>query len=205
MMAVMKSRMRRLQSGSALGEQLIFYALVALCVIGLAAVFSQSVFWGFVIVGLSLAGGLLVLAFGYFQMKRGARRRAAQCRAKLEKAAAAHNVALDGVFLGEGEGAHTGFGVAGAARKLVYAHNGYRQPDLAVLDFDRLAGAFARPEGDRFRLEVRLRPDGDRSPRSRLFLSIESREEALRWVQALKPHLGERAKFVETGGGDEPA
>lgn len=202
MMAVMKSRMRRLQSGSALGEQLIFYALLALCLVGLAAVFSQSVFWGFVIVGVSLAGGLLVLAFGYFQVKRGARRRAAQCRAKLEKAAAAHNLDFDAVFLGEGEGAMTGFGIAGAAGKLVYAHNGYRQPDLAVLDFDRLAGAFARPDGDkRYRIEARMRPDGDRSPSSPLFLRIESREEAVRWVQALKPHLGDRVRFVETADG----
>lgn len=191
--------LRRHQSGSALGEQAIFYALVALCVVGFVSVFSQSVLWGFILVGVSLAGGLLLLAYGYFRMKREGRLRVERCRAKLEKAAAEQGAALDAVFLGEGEGAMTGFGVAGAAGKLVYAHNGYRQPDLAVLDFGELTAAFARPDGgNRYRLEARTRPGDDRSPRSTLFLRVESREEAERWVQVLQPHLGNRVRFVET-------
>jgi hypothetical protein len=189
--------LRRHQYGSALGEQAIFYALVALCVVGFASVFSQSVFWGFVILGVSLAGGLLLPAYGYFRMKREGRLRVERCRAKLEKAAAGQGAALDAVFLGEGEGAMTGFGVAGTAGKLVYAHNGYRQPDLAVFDFDELTAAFARPDGgNRYRIEVRVRSRDGRAPRAAMFLRVEGRAEADRWVQVLKPHLGERVKFV---------
>jgi len=199
----MRSRLRCHQSGSALGEQVIFYALVALCVVGLVSVFSQSVFWGFVIVGVSLAGGLLLLAFGYFQLKRGERRRVEHCRAKLTRAAAAQGATLDAVFLGEGEGVTTGFGIAAAARKLFYAHNGYRKPDLAAIDFDDVAAAFARPDGqNRYRLEART---GSGDGRKALFLSVESREEAARWVQVLQPHLGERARLVETGDGEARA
>ncbi len=201
----MRFRLRQHLSGSAPGEQLILYALMALCLVGLVAVFSQSVLWGFIIVGISLATGLLVLAFGYYQLMRAPRRRVEQCRTKLEKAAAAHNLDLDAVFLGEGEGATTGFGVAAAARKLVYAHNGYRQPHLAVFDFGELAAAFARPDGKRYRVEARMRAGDGRAPRAALFLRVEGREEAECWIRLLKPYLGERARFVEAGGGEERA
>lgn len=195
--------MRSRQSGSALGEQLIVGAVMVLYFGLLAIAFGQSLSTGLVVIALTVAAALAILVFGVSRDRREARRRAQRCREKLEQAAAAQGAALDTVFLGEGEGALTGFGIAGAAHKLFYAHNGYRKPDLAVLDFSGVAAAFARPDGQNLcRLEVRT---GSGDGRAALFLRVESREEAERWVQVLQPHLGERVRFVEEGDGEDRA
>lgn len=191
--------MRHRQAGSSLGEQLIYYALVALGITVLAVAFSHSLAWGFTIVGVSLGAGLLVFAFGLFQMRREERRREEGCRADLERAAAEHNAAIEAVFFGRGEGGYAAFGVAGAARKLIHARESYQKDRTRVLEFDQLAAAFARPDGEnRYRLEVRARPGDRGSQRAALFVTVTGREEAGRWVQVLQPHLEDRVRFVET-------
>jgi hypothetical protein len=191
--------LRHRQAGAASREQLILGAIVALFCAALVAVFRQSVTWGFIIVGTSLAAGLLVLVFGYFHTVREERRRGEACKADLERAAAEQGAAIEAVFSGRGEGGYAAFGVAGAARKLLHARESYQKDRVSVFDFDQLTSAFARPDGkDRFRLEIRARLGDSPSQRAARFVTVEQREEAGRWVEVLKPHLGDKARFVES-------
>lgn len=192
--------MRHSQAGSALGEQLIAYAVMALYCALLAVTFSQSLVAGFSIIGLTIVVGLLIFAFGYFRDRQAERRLVEARRFDLEKAAADHNAAIETVFVGRGEGGVVAvFGVAGAARKLIFARETYQKERTRVLDFDQLSAAFARPDGEnRYRLEVRARPGDRGSQRAALFVTLMRREEAGRWVQILQPHLGDRVRFVET-------
>lgn len=190
----MRSRLRH-QSGSALGEKLIAWAVMTLYLGLLAIAFSRSLAAGFALIGLTVAVFAAVFAFGISRDRRKARGRMAQCRQNLEQAAATRGAALDSIFLGEGEIATSGFGIAGAARQLFYAHNGYGKPDLVVIGFGDLAAAFARPDGAGYRLEIRTRGDG----RMMLWLRVDGREEAGRWVDGMKACLGDRARWVEAG------
>lgn len=189
--------MTRRQYGSALGEQLIMLAMVALFIAVAAAAFSYSPVYGFIMIGAALGAGLLIFTFGVLRDRRMERLRVARCRLELERVAAAQETALESTFFGEAQGGPAAFGVAGAARKLIYARHDFQRVFSDVLEFDQLSAAFARPDGEgRFRLEVRARANADRSPREPLFLTVAGREEAERWVQVLAPHLGARAKMV---------
>ena len=186
------------QRGSSLGEQLILYAMGALLVTLLVIAYGHSPAYAFAMIGIGLATGALVMAFGLFRDRRAARRRVERCRSGLEAAAAAGRAALDASFFGAGQGGPAAFGVAGAARKLFHARDDVPKVVVKVLEFDELAAAFARQDGNRFRLEVRTRTGGDEPARAALFLTVDRRQEAERWIQALAPHLGARAKMVET-------
>jgi hypothetical protein len=196
----MKDGMRPRQAGSAAGEQLITYAVVALYCVLLAVSFSQSLATGFSMIGITIVAGLLIFAYAWHRERQAERKLVEDRRSDLERAAADHNAAIETVFMGRGEGwAFSAFGVAGAARKLIFARETDEKERTRVLEFDQLAAAFARPDGENsYRLEVRTRAGDDRSPRAVLFLRVEQREEAERWVQVLQPHLGERVRFVET-------
>ena len=194
--------MRRGQAG-ALFERLFGYAVVVFYCVMLAVMFSRSLVSGFVMIGFTIAVGLLILAFAYFRERRAGSAFVAARRADLEKAAAAHDAVIETVFVGEGEGRLVAlFGVAGAARKLIFARETYRKERTRVLEFDQLTAAFARPDGeDRYRLEVRTRAADARPPLDALYLKVGQREEAERWVRVLQPHLGDRVRFVETAEG----
>ena len=196
----MKDGMRWHQAGSAAGEQLITYAVVALYCVLLAVSFSQSLATGFSMIGITIVAALLILAYAWRHERQAERRLVEARRSDLEKAAADHSAVIETVFMGRGEGwAFSAFGVAGAARKLIFARETDEKERTRVLEFDQLAVAFARPDGEKsYRLEVRTRAGDDRSPRAVLFLRVEQRAEAERWVQVLQPHLGERVRFVET-------
>ena len=199
-MAMMRSRTRHRQAGSALGEKLIIVAVMGLYCALLLAAFSQSLVAGFGIVGLTIGIGALVIAYGHMRDQRAERARVASRLSDLERAATAHDAVIDALFIGRGEGGVVAaFGVAGAAGKLFFARETYENDRTRVIEFGQVAAAFARPNGeDHYRLEVRSRPGDGRSPRATLFVRVESREEAGRWVDTLKPHLGDRAKLVDT-------
>lgn len=194
--------MRRGQAG-ALFERLFGYAVVVLYCVLLAMTFRQSLVTGFVMIGLTVAIGALIFAFAYFRERRAGSAFVEARRADLEQAAAAHNAVIEAVFVGQGEGGLVAvFGVAGAARKLIFARETYQKERTRVLEFEQLAAAFARPEGEnRYRLEARVRTEDARSPRAALYLRVERREEAERWVRVLQPHLGDRVRFIETAEG----
>lgn len=192
--------MRRRQDGSAAGEQLITFAVVALYCVVLAVSFSRSLAAGFSMIGLTLAVGLLIFAYAWRRERQAQLKLVEDRRSDLARAAAEHGAAVETVFMGRGEGwAFSAFGVAGAAGKLIFARETYEKERTRVFEFEQLAAAFARPDGDKgYRLEIRTRAGDDRSPRAALFLRVEQRTEAERWVQVLQPHLGERVRFVET-------
>ena len=194
--------MRRGQAG-ALFEQLFAYAVAAFYCVMVVVAFSQSLVTGFVLIGLTIVFALLIFAFAYFRERRMGRAFVDARRADLEKAAADHNAVIEADFVGQGEGGLVAvFGVAGAARKLFFARETYQKERTRVLEFDQLDAAFARPDGEnRYRLEVRVRADEERAPRVALFVRVEQRAEAERWVQVLQPHLGDRVRFVGTADG----
>jgi hypothetical protein len=196
--------MRQRQGGSSLSEQLFVCAVVVFYCVMLAVSFGQSLATGFSMIGLTIATGLLIIAYAWHSERKAARKLVEARRSDLAKAAADHNAAIEAVFMGRGEGwAFSAFGVAGAARKLIFARETEEKERTRVFEFDQLAAAFARPDGEKsYRLEVRTRAGDDRSPRAVLFLRVEQRAEAERWVQVLQPHLGERVRFVETA--DDP-
>ena len=191
--------MRRRQAGALIEQLFVGVVVVFYCAL-LALSFNRSLAAGFGMIGITIAIGLLILAFAWHQERRAERRLVEARRSDLEKAATEHNAAIETVFMGRGEGwAFSAFGVAGAARKLIFARETYERERTRVLDFDQLAAAFARPDGENsYRLEVRTRAGDGRSPRAILFLRVGQRTEAERWVQVLQPHLGERARFIET-------
>jgi len=196
----MNGRNGQRQGGSSLSEQLFVCAVVAFYCVMLAVSFNRSLAAGFGMIGLTLAIGLLIFAYAWRRERQAQRKLVADRTFDLEKAATDHNAAIDAVFMGRGEGwAFSAFGVAGAQRKLIFSRETYEKERTRVLEFEQLAAAFARPDGkNSYRLEVRTRAGDDHSPRAALFLRVEERAEAERWVQVLQPHLGERVRFVET-------
>jgi hypothetical protein len=196
----MNGRKGQRQGGSSLSEQLFVCAVVAFYCVLLAVSFNRSLAAGFGMIGLTLAIGLLIFAYAWRRERQAQRKLVEDRRSDLARAAAEHHAAVDTVFMGRGEGwAFSAFGVAGAAGKLIFARETDDKERTRVLEFDQLAAAFARPDGGKsYRLEVRTRAGGDRSPRAVLFLRVEERAEAERWVRVLQPHLGERVRFVET-------
>lgn len=196
---------RSRQAGSAIGEKLIVCAVMGLYCVLLLSAFSQSLAAGFGMIGLTIAVGALIIAYGYLRDQRAERARVDARLSDLEQAAIAHGAVIEAIFSGRGEGGAVAvFGVAGAAGKVFFARESYEKDRTRVIEFDRLAAAFARPDGEnRYRLEIRTSPGEDRSPRAALFLRVESREEAERWVQVLQPYLGDKVRFVETVTDDE--
>ncbi len=188
---------QRRQHGSSFGEQLIMLALAALFVVLAVATFRHSVTAGISVVGLAVGVGSLVFVLGVLRDRRVERRREERCVSELERTAAAQHAAVDAIFLGRREGGPAVFGIAGAARKLIYAREGSPQIHVTVLDFDTLAAAFARPDGkNRYRLEIRARASGA-PPREALFLTVGKRADAERWISVLEPYLGRRVRMVE--------
>ena len=196
---------QRRQHGSSIGEQLIMLALAALCVVLAVVTFSYSVTAGFTIVGIAVGMGSLIFVLGALRDRRVERRREERCLSELERAAAAQHAAVEATFLGREHGGPAAFGIAGAARKLIYARDGSPQVHVAVLDFDTLTAAFARQDGKNgYRLEIRARGDGE-SPREALFLTVEKRAEAERWIGVMEPYLQGRVRMVEGAGGMKDA
>ncbi|MBI3043155.1 MAG: hypothetical protein HYY78_10060 [Betaproteobacteria bacterium] len=192
--------MRHRQAGSALGEKLIIVAVMGLYCALLLGAFSRSLVAGFGMVGLTIGIGALVIAYGHMRDQRAERARVNARLSDLEQAALAHGAVIEALFIGRGEGgAVAAFGVAGAAGKVFFARETCEKDRTRVVELAQIAAAFARPDGeDRYRLEVRSRPGEGRSPRATLFVRVESREEAGRWVDTLKPCLGNRVKLVDT-------
>lgn len=194
--------MKHPQAGSASGEQLIVWAVMVLYGVLLVVAFSQSLVAGFGMIGFTIGVGALIIVYGHFRDQRMERARVEARLSDLEQAALAHGAVIEALFTGRGEGGVAVFGVAAAAGKIFFARETGGKDRARVVEFSQAAAAFARPDGEsRYRLEVRSRPGEDRAPRPALFLTVESRDEAARWVQVLKPHLGERAKFIETADG----
>ena len=192
------SRERRChQTGSSPGELVVMLALGALLIAVVAAVFSYSPLHGYTLLGVAAGVVALVVTFGLLRDRRMEGRRVERCREELEHAAAALPAALEATFYGAGQGGPAAFGVAGAARKLIHARHGEPRVHVTVLDFDQLAAAFARTDGKRLRLEVRMRRSDGHGAADALFLLVDGRDEAARWVRVLQPYLGERAKLVE--------
>ncbi len=195
--------MRHRQSGSAFGENLIVLAVMVAYGLMLMLAFSQSLAAGFGMVGLTIAAGALIFTWGILRDQRRERARVDARLSDLEQAALARGAVIEALFVGQGESGVAAFGIAGATRAIFFARETYEKNRTQAVDFDQVAAAFARPDGgNRYRLEIRIRPGDDRSSRAALFLRVESREEAERWVQVLEPHLGGRAKFISTA--DEP-
>lgn len=182
------------QAGSTAGERLIAWATVLLLVGLLASAFDRSLAAGVALTALAAAAGGAVLAWGLRRDRRQVEQRAARCREALARAAAP----IDAEFVGEGGTAALGV-VAGAGR-LYHAH-GYPAVRTDALAFGEIDPAFARHEPGRgYRLEARGRCDG---VPARFGIWTARREEAERWVAALAPHLGRRAKWIEEPGNRE--
>jgi hypothetical protein len=197
--SLMKTRMRRSQAGGALYEQLFAGAVVVLYCVLLVVAFNQSLALGFGMIGFTLVVAVSIFAFGYWHDRRTVRRREQGCRDDIARTATEHNAVIETLFIGRGEGGYAAFGVAGAARKLIHARESFEKDRIRVLEFDQLSAVFARPDGgERFRLEARVQPIDKGPQRAALFVADLQRDEAERWVQVLQPHLGERARFVES-------
>jgi hypothetical protein len=197
MMAAMRPRLRHHQSGSAFGENLILLVVFVLYGLMLVLAFSQSLAAGFGLVGLTIGVGAMIVVWGQRRDRRMERARVDARLSDMEQAALARGAVIEALFIGQGESGMAVFGVAGATRTIFFARETYQKERVHAVEFEQVAAAFARPDGEnRYRLELRIRPGDDRSPRAALFLGVESREEAGRWVQVLEPHLGGRAKFI---------
>jgi len=192
------------QSGSSFGEQLIMLAMMALVITMVAVAFSRSMAYGLAVVGIGLGTAMLVFVYGIVREWRMAHRREQRIRTEMERAAAQQQAALELTFFGEAQAGQAAFGVSSAARKLIHARDGFQKVAVTVLDFDQLGAAFARPERDHFRLEVRTRAGEGGSPRESFHVLVPKRDDAERWVRALAPHLGERARFLTEPTKDEP-
>jgi hypothetical protein len=187
----------RYQSGSAFGENLILLVVFVLYGLLLVLAFSQSLTAGFGMVGFTIVVGAMIFVWGTLRDQRRERARVDALLSDLEQAALARGAVIEALFIGRGESGVAAFGVAGAAATIFFARETYEKDRTRAVDFGQVAAAFSRPDGEgRYRLELRIQPGDDRKPRAALFLRTESREDADRWVQALKPHLGERVKFV---------
>jgi len=187
----------RYQSGSAFGENLIVLAVMVAYGLMLVLAFSQSLAAGFGMVGFTIAAGALIFTWGILRDQRRERARVDARLADMEQAALARGAVIEALFIGQGGEGVAAFGVAGAARTIFFARETYQKDRVLAVEFDQVAAAFARPDGEnRYRIEIRIQPGYDRLPSAALFLGVESREEAERWVQVLEPHLGGRAKFI---------
>jgi hypothetical protein len=198
-MAGMKLPIRHHRPSRGFAESLIVLAVMVAYGLMLVLAFSQSLAAGFGMVGFTIAVGALIFTWGIMRDQRNARARVDARLSDLEQAALARGAVIEALFIGQGDGGMAAFGVAGAARTVFFARETYQKDRVQAVDVDQVAAAFARPDGEnRYRLEIRIRPGDDRSPHAALFLGVENREEAERWVQVLEPHLGDRVRFIAT-------
>jgi hypothetical protein len=183
--------MMRRERGSASGEQLILAALAALFIGGTVALWFHSPAHAYTLIALAVTAAVLAFTTGILRDRRNERMRAERCRLELARAAAAKQAAIEATFTGKGQAGHAAFGVASAAGKLFYAREGHPFR-VETLEFTEIRAAFARADGDRFRLEVRAEKAAEP-----LYLTVAQRGEAERWVATLAPHLGARARMVD--------
>lgn len=195
--AASRIRARRCEGGSSSGETLIGLAMAALAFTLVAVAFSRSTAYGFAVLAIGAGTAMLVFVYAVVREWRRAHQSETRIRSAMDRAAAERQGMIEATFFGEAQGGTAAFGVAGTARKLVYARGGFQKVSVTVLDFGQLAAAFTRPDRDRFRLEIRTQASAGGSPREAFYLLVAKRADAERWVEVLAPHLGDRAKLLE--------
>jgi len=188
--------MNRRQGGFSTVEIITMLVMAALVITMLAVAFRRSLAYGLAAVGVGLGTAMLVFIYAVVREWRTSHQREKRIRSEMERAAATLQAALEATFFGDPQVSPAAFGVAGAARKLLHARDDLSRVAVAVLDFDEIAAAFARPDRTRFRLEVRTRGGPGGGNREAHFVLVARREDAERWVRVLAPHFGDRVRLL---------